>query len=89
LYPPPNRSTHQTNFTQIPFETQIPESISSSAYYVTLQKYFSHPSLVINKVMSKKVVTNPNFKGFMASITQVNWNVLRIMYMVVGIPTNP
>jgi hypothetical protein len=39
--------------------------------------------------MSKKGVINPKFKGFMASITQANWNVVRIMYMVVGIPLNP
>jgi hypothetical protein len=39
--------------------------------------------------MSKKAVTNPNFNGFMASITEVNWNVVRIMYTVVGIPLNP
>jgi hypothetical protein len=39
--------------------------------------------------MSKKGVANPNFKGFMANITQVNWNVVKIMYMVVGIPLNP
>jgi len=34
----------------------------------------------LNKVMLKKGVPNPNFKGFMVDIPQANWNAMWIMY---------
>ncbi len=34
----------------------------------------------LNKVMVKNGVHNPNFKGFMANIVQVNWNAVWIVY---------
>ncbi len=34
----------------------------------------------MNVIILKKVVTNPNFKGFMATSAQANWNVVRIIY---------
>jgi hypothetical protein len=30
--------------------------------------------------MAKKVVPNPNFKGFMANSAQKNWNIMQIVY---------
>ncbi len=30
--------------------------------------------------MTKKVVPNPNFKGFMANSAQGNWNIVQIVY---------
>jgi hypothetical protein len=30
----------------------------------------------LNKVMLKKGVLNPNFKGFMVDIAQANWNAM-------------
>ncbi len=42
----------------------------------------------LNKVMLKKGVPNPNFKGFMADNTQANWNVMQIAYGN-GDPTKP
>jgi hypothetical protein len=30
----------------------------------------------LNKVMLKKGVPNPNFKGFMVDIPQANWNTM-------------
>ncbi len=34
----------------------------------------------LNNVMAKKVVPNPNFKGFMANSAQKNWNIMQIVY---------
>jgi hypothetical protein len=33
-----------------------------------------------NKVMAKKNVPDPNFKGFIANIVHVNWNIMCIVY---------
>ncbi len=34
----------------------------------------------LNKLMAKKGVPNPNFKGFMAYSVQANWNAIQIVY---------
>jgi hypothetical protein len=43
---------------------------------------------VSNNVILMKVICNLNFKGFMADNIQSNWNIVQIVYMVVGIPLN-
>jgi hypothetical protein len=35
---------------------------------------------LLNGVMRRNGVPNPNFKGFMADSAQANWNVVRIVY---------